>query len=77
MTSKFMKVGWRGRVVIPVTVQEAAGIGPGDTVIVSTLGPGIVTIETQAAVRARVRAALPKSDIEHDAVADATGRSTR
>lgn len=63
-------VGPRGRVTIPVALQRQAGVKEGDTVIVRVDGHGRVIIETDAAIKARIRSGVPEPDTEHDAVAD-------
>lgn len=64
------KVGARGRVTIPVAVQQAAGIKEGDVVIVRATAPGVVTVETRQAVINRVREGVTTPSEAQDAVTE-------
>jgi AbrB family looped-hinge helix DNA binding protein len=62
------KVGPRGRITIPVAVQRAAGIQPGQEVILRAAGDGIITIETRQAIIDGIRAGIPTATPEDDGV---------
>lgn len=64
-------VGPRGRVTIPVAVQNEANIHEGDAVVIRADGPGVVIVETRQAIKDRIRAGIPSDpDQQFDAVAD-------
>lgn len=46
-------VGLRGRVTVPPSIQDEAGIGVGDTVVVRAGGDGVIVIETPKAAKKR------------------------
>lgn len=51
-------VGLRGRVTVPVGIQEEAGLAVGDHIIVSAAGPGVVMIMTPQALKDAIRAGV-------------------
>lgn len=59
VASGSFRVGEKGRVVLPVAVRRAAGIGAEDEVVARSDGQGRLVIETVASIKARVRAAAP------------------
>lgn len=59
VASGSFRVGVKGRVVLPVAVRRAAGIGADDEVVARSDGDGRLVIETVASIKARVRAAAP------------------
>lgn len=59
VASATFRVGVKGRVVLPVAVRRAAGIGADDEVVARSDGQGRLVIETVASIKARVRAAAP------------------
>lgn len=64
-------VGLRGRVTVPSAIQADAGIGVGDTVVVSAEGPGVVVIRTLQAIKDSIRAGNPEGYGEDREDADA------
>jgi bifunctional DNA-binding transcriptional regulator/antitoxin component of YhaV-PrlF toxin-antitoxin module len=58
MSNYRTNVGLRGRIAVPVHIQEQAGLAVGDPVIVSAAGPGIVVIMTPQAVKDVLRTGL-------------------
>jgi AbrB family looped-hinge helix DNA binding protein len=63
------KVGPRGRITIPVAVQRAAGIQPGEEVILCAAGDGSITIRTRQAIIDGIRAGIPATAPEDDSAA--------
>ena len=62
MMSALGKVQSRGQVTLPRAVRQAAGVKPGDTVIVRATGPG--TVEIRALPRMTVAEMVEKYRIE-------------
>lgn len=50
-----LKVGEKGRLILPVAVREQAGIGVGDEVIARPLADGQIILETRTAIARRLR----------------------
>ncbi len=48
-------IGKKGRVVIPVSIREAAGLTEGSEVVASVDDSGRVIIDTPASIKARIR----------------------
>lgn len=59
VASAVFRVGDKGRVVLPVAVRRAAGIGPDDEVVARADGDGRLVIETVESIKVRVRAHAP------------------
>ncbi len=53
-------VGAKGRVVIPASVREAAGLEEGLEMVAIVKGPGHLELATREAIQAEVWAAAPK-----------------
>ena len=60
-------VGPRGRVTIASAIQAETGINVGDDVIIRADGPGRVGVETQQAIKDRIRDGFRGSDQERAA----------
>lgn len=52
-------LGLRGRLTIPSSVQEEAGIGVGDKLVIRAAGPGVIIVETPQAARSRTQPVPP------------------
>ena len=60
-----VRIGPKGRIVIPQALREALGLREGDT-LVAHAEDGRLVLETRAAIRARIRqrlAAVPKDQL--------------
>jgi AbrB family looped-hinge helix DNA binding protein len=60
LVSSLLRVGAKGRVVLPVGVRRAAHIEEGAELIARVVGDGQLLLETKDAVRARVWDAAPE-----------------
>ncbi|MDH6133912.1 bifunctional DNA-binding transcriptional regulator/antitoxin component of YhaV-PrlF toxin-antitoxin module [Kitasatospora sp. MAA4] len=56
------RIGQRGKMVIPVAIQNTVHVGEGTEVVIRSLGEGTFIVETLDAVKRRLRAAAPVGD---------------
>lgn len=59
MVGSSVRIGDRGRFVLPAEVRAAAGLAVGEVVGVRVLGEGRVVLESLPAIRERIRAMVP------------------
>lgn len=64
-------LGLRGRLTIPSSVQEEAGVAVGDRLVIRAAGPGVIVIETPQAAKNRIRSGLPADGEENSGHEDA------
>lgn len=65
-----LRIGDKGRAVLPAPVREAANVARGDELIARAEGPGRIVLETREAIQARVWAHAPANAEQADALGD-------
>lgn len=54
----------KGRTVIPAAIRAAADISTDDELVARVAGPGVVVLESRAAIRARIRANVGQGGVD-------------